>query len=202
MDEHTRPPGPTAISWTPEEGDRLWDEWRFNCGPAALCAVTTLTPQQLRPHMLDFEHKGYTSPTLMRDVLKKLRVEIGIKSRYLKPAGDVLPWPRFGLARVQWDGPWCKSGVPMAARYRHTHWVASYRPRDREHLVFDVNATCVGGWVSYREWSLGLVPWLLKEAEPKATGGWWLTHAIEVRSAGIDLGGLVAEQQQSEVTDA
>ena len=44
--------------WTCEEADAMADEWGFNCGPAAICAVTGLSPEQLRPNLVDFESKG------------------------------------------------------------------------------------------------------------------------------------------------
>lgn len=88
--------------------------------------------------------------------------------------------PVYGLARVQWDGPWLKPGVPAAAAYCHTHWVGSRWNPEREQQVFDINAMCVGGWISFDAWQQSLVPWLLEHVEPKATGAWWFTHVVEV----------------------
>jgi len=31
-----------------------------------------------------------------------------------------------------------------------------------------------------REWETFLVPWLLKEVAPKASGGWWPTHCWQI----------------------
>ena len=31
-----------------------------------------------------------------------------------------------GINRIQWEGPWLKPGVPPAAAYKHTHWVAHW----------------------------------------------------------------------------
>jgi hypothetical protein len=170
---HARPP----LRFSVDDADRAGEEWRFSCGPASICAVLGLTPDEVRPHMQDFEQKGYTNPTLMWAALRSLgakwRVTASGKSEPFYPTPD--PWPRYGLARVQWAGPWTQPGVPMAARYRHTHWVAA-----DDNMVFDVNATCVGGWISREEWAAQLVPWLLRECEPKADGRWWLTHAVEV----------------------
>lgn len=93
--------------------------------------------------------------------------------------GDV--FPTYGLARIQWEGPWTKPGVPMAARYRHTHWVGVAQIIDNTIGIFDVNACGNGtGWCSLADWSGILVPWILKECEPKAHGGWHVTHGIEV----------------------
>lgn len=148
------------------------EAWRFNCGPGALCAVLGLTPDELRPKMGDFEAKGYTNPTLMADVLRAHGV------RHRQTYRSDLPGRcrvAFGLMRVQWAGPWTQPGVPMAARYRNTHWVALAGDE-----VFDINAICVGGWIALQEWETKLVPWLIREACPRGTGEWWPTHGWEL----------------------
>lgn len=164
------------LRFTEADADAAADEWRFNCGPASLCAVLGMTPAEVRGHLLDFERKGYTNPTLLFDVLRGLGVR---HSRRMD-----LTWPDFGLVRVQWHGPWMAPNVPMAARYRHTHWVAScIRGDTRPDGVFDVN--CIGngsGWVSFEDWSTILVPELLRLCEPKADGEWSVTHSIEVQA--------------------
>jgi hypothetical protein len=48
--------------------------------------------------------------------------------------------------------------------------------------IFDINAMCVGGWIPFSEWAGQLVPWLLKECVPRASGRWHITHVIEVQS--------------------
>jgi hypothetical protein len=163
-----------SLGFTIADAQKAADDWGFNCGPAALCAITGKTPNEIRPQMGDFERKGYTNPTLMFDVLKRL----GVRHRQVFRADYLKARPaiRFGLWRVQWDGPWTMPGVPMAARYWHTHWVAV---ADFD-LIYDVNAMCVGGWLTSHEWSSQLVPWLIREACPKGNGGWWVTHGIEV----------------------
>lgn len=88
------------------------DEWGFNCGPAALCAITGKTPSEIRPFMGEFEQKGYTNPTLMKQCLARLGI-----------AWKPIPldrWPMWGLVRIQWGGPWMKEGVPIRARYRQS----------------------------------------------------------------------------------
>ena len=50
------------------------DDWGFNCGPAALAAICGLTPDAVRPHLGDFESKGYTNPTLVAAALRSLGV--------------------------------------------------------------------------------------------------------------------------------
>lgn len=178
-----------AIRFTVEQAQAAAEAWGFNCGPGALCAITGMTPAEIRPHMGDFEAKRYTNPTLMASILKGLAIPVArVHEAKGENARDV-PWmaanlPLFGLMRVQWEGPWTAPGVPMAARYRYTHWVAIDRVQRNDPLfmadVFDVNAACVGGWIPWKEWDTQLVPWLLKECHPKATGGWWPTHCWQV----------------------
>jgi len=173
-----------APRFTLSDAERAGDEWGFNCGPAALAVVSGLTPDALRPHMGDFESKGYTNPTLMFECLNRL----GLNWSPRKAIGGTAwfndglhPWPRFGLVRVQWEGPWTAPGVPILVRYRHTHWiVADSSIQSEEPNIFDVNCMSVGGWVPLSEWHDSVVPWLLKQCEPKANGGWHLTHVLEV----------------------
>ena len=175
------------MRFTIDDAQRAADKWNFNCGPGALCAVLDKTPDEMRPHLLDFEAKGYTNPTLMYDILNTMGVQYTVPFRSaterltaldestgrlrIIPSGAI-------LMRVQWSGPWCKPGVPMAARYRHTHWVAL---RGGGVDVFDVNAMCVGGWLPYAEWATRLVPWLMRECCPKSDGKWWPTHVIAIQ---------------------
>jgi hypothetical protein len=156
------------------------DAWNFNCGPGALCAVLGKTPEEIRPHLLDFERKGYTNPTLMADILRGLGVSFRrVYECQHKVDGREPVYPSFGLVRVQWGGPWTKPGVPMAARYRHTHWIGMNH-FEGARFAFDVNCVCTGGWLPWREWTGQVVPWLLRECEPKADGTWWPTHCWEV----------------------
>lgn len=159
-----------------DDAMRAGDEWGLNCGPAAIAAVCGLTLAELRPHLGDFESKRYTNPTLMWEILRS----VGANFTYALPSVRPGLWPHFGLARVQWEGPWTAPGVPMRVRYRHTHWVGCCAEEGSDHNIFDVNCMCVGVWVPFTEWSTQVVPWLLRQVEPKADGGWHLTHVVEV----------------------
>lgn len=175
---------PPPLRLTPESVAEAADAWNFNCGPAALCAVAGVTPDEVRAHLGDFEHKGYTNPTLMRSALVSLwraRKIPGWQPLKGSPVDRTKSprWPDFGLARIQWDGPWCKEGVPVRARYRQTHWVASCY-LNGSYGVFDINAIDSGGWIRRRDWQDTIVPHILKHCVPRATGGWWVTHSIEI----------------------
>lgn len=177
------------------EAQEAADDWGFNCGPAALCAVLGMTPDEIRPHLGDFERKGHTNPSLMAAILKRLEVPFGRRYQCLGGLEAVRPaYPNFGLVRIQWSGPWTRSGVPVKARYRHTHWIAvrestNYRtalrgttPRTTPRWVFDVNNIAWGGWIFWECWAKDLVPWLLERCEPKSDGRWWPTHCWEIGS--------------------
>lgn len=167
-----------------DEANAAGNEWGFNCGPAALCAVLGRTPSELRPHLKDFESKRYTSPAMMAAILRDLGVEF---RRVFEAKADcdrnalAMPiFPQFGLVRVQWDGSWCDSGVPVPARYRKTHWIAYSDGGGDEEMAFDVNAMCVGGWITFREWANDLAPWLIRECVKGGSGKWWPTHCWEL----------------------
>lgn len=179
-----------SVPFNLEDAQRAGDDWGLNCGPAAVAAVCGLTLEQVRPLLGDFEKKRYTNPALMWQILRATGRHW--KKNTLQQCSSEhqgsLAFPQYGLARVQWEGPWTAPGVPMRVRYRHTHWVggALIDPRDwttpgwEEPRIFDVNCMCVGGWVPFSEWSESVVPWLLKECEPKANGRWHLTHVVEI----------------------
>lgn len=162
--------------FTAADARAAYAEWGANCGPGAIAGLLGLTLAELRPSLGDFESKRYTNPSLMWKILTTLKVSW----RLVRPPRA---WPRHGLARVQWEGPWSAPGVPAQAAYRHTHWVAAEWSADRQSFaIFDINAIHSGGWIAAADWSAVLVPWLLKEVVPRANGRWHLTHVVEVGS--------------------
>lgn len=148
----------------------------FNCGPAALCAVTDKAPVEIMDHLKGFAKKHYTNPKMMLDALNSLNIEHEIiyQCHGTRTAPN-LRYPKFGLARIQWGGPWTDVGQPAGKRYRHSHWIAI----DGD-MTFDINALGVGGWLTRGIWESKLVPWLLQQCEPESDGTWWPTHCIEI----------------------
>lgn len=177
---------PPPVRFTIEDGIRAEDEWGANCGPGALAAIMGMTLDEVRPHMGDFERKGYTNPTLMLTALQSLLVARVIsewRCAVVRANGEPLDWPHYGLARIQWEGPWTKPGVPIRARYRYTHWIGVFCRSDLpiDVGIFDINALGNGtGWCSLVNWESIIVPHILKECVPRASGGWHITHAIEI----------------------
>lgn len=164
-----------------EDADRAHDEWGANCGPGALAAILNMTLDEIRPHMGDFERKRYTNPTLMFDALKS----VGAKWSSLTPGRTVAKpgWPIYGLARIQWEGPWTEPGVPMRARYRYTHWVGVVTKTPDNIGIYDINCMNNGsGWCALEDWVSIMAPHLIAQY-PRANGKWHITHSIEVSPA-------------------
>jgi hypothetical protein len=163
--------GMTAPRFSIADARRAHEEWGANCGPGALAAIMDMTLDEVRPHMGDFERKHYTNPTLMNAALRSI-------GRSWTKIGAA--WPRYGLVRVQWEGPWTQPGVPMRARYRYTHWVGAAIVNGQIG-VFDINCITNGsGWVSLKDWETLVVPYITT-FYPRANGKWHITHAIEIQ---------------------
>lgn len=175
---------PARPRFTADDAERAYREWGANCGPGAVAAIFGLTLDEVRPHMGIFEQRAarYTNPALMREVLGRIAPLTGRRWEW-KRIESKTAWPTYGLARVQWEGPWTKPGVPMRVRYRWTHWVGASRING-EIGVFDINAMGNGsGWSSLADWNRMIVPWILDNCVPRANGEWHLTHRVEVMGA-------------------
>lgn len=170
---------PTPPRFTLVDLEAANDAWGCNCGPGALAAICGLTLDDVRPHLGE-RWPGYTNPTTMTAALQSLwragRV-IAIRNlrlvpdrivgeRYKVPAAAhvAVEWPRWGLCRIQWEGPWTQAGVPMRARYRFTHWIGAAADPARGVGVFDINVLANGsGWCSLEDWSTHVAPVLAKD---------------------------------------
>lgn len=173
---------PAAPRFTQDGAERAHDAWGCNCGPGALAAVLGLTLDEVRPHMAGFEDRGYTNPTLMMAALDRAHATW---AKFPVTPGSQVDWPRYGLARIQWEGPWMAAGVPVAARYQHTHWVGACRVAQPDGGgpdaigIFDINCMAQRGWVAFGDWASVVVPTLLEDVR-RASGGWHITHRLEV----------------------
>lgn len=156
--------------FTEEDAERAFYEWGSNCGPGALAAILGLTLDEVRPLIPGFAEKHYTNPTMMFEALR-------LSGKAWRKG--TTKWPCYGLVRVQWDGPWMADGVPMAARYRYTHWIGA-QSSERGMGIFDINCMNNGtGWVALEDWDKIVVPHLTANIK-RATGLWSITHSIEV----------------------
>jgi len=164
-----RPSIAPDLKFGPEDQQSAYDELGANCGPGALAGVCGITPRQAIALMPEFHRRKATTETMISAVLTSLG-----RRWKIKDAGLV----RYGICRVQWDGPWMRDPDPYE-KLRHSHWVGICRT-DSEEAVFDINAIGQGGWLPFGEWSCYLAPWLLEGFEPQATGGWAFSEGFEI----------------------
>ena len=152
-------------------------EWKLNCGPSALAAACGVTPSEVRPHLGEFERRGYMSPTMMSAALDSLGMPWHEPSRSRKVPRDLAPcvFPKNGLVRVQWCGPWTASGANGRWAYGQTHWIAVRTNEAFGTLVFDVNS----GPVTYQDWDMRVAPAIVKSIK-RADGEWYFTHLWEI----------------------
>lgn len=160
-------------------------DWLCSCGPAALCAILDVTLDEAKPFFMP-AFPGYTTPTRMFEALRRNGRKWTWDSVMVN---DKRPdWPAYGLARIQWEGPWTRPGANQRWAYTHTHWVGatSDPEKPRTLRIWDVNALGDGndwrpldGWLPMPGW-VGLAS-LLTADIPRATGDWHITHAIEVQ---------------------
>lgn len=154
-----------------------------NCGPTALATMLNLPCRDVMPHLNGYKEKHYVNPTMMKEALTALDVKFHDRFRrgYERVTiEDPHMLCEYGLIRIQWQGPWTEPGANPKWAYRQTHWIGSMqypiRPGMGIVCVFDVNS----GWTSQLEWETKTIPSILKECVPRATGGWFATHRLEL----------------------
>jgi len=130
-----------------------------NCGPACLAAILSV---QVCDVMCLFEHfptRPFTSRRKMEEILHSLNI----------PFSRTQNLPRFGLALIQFEGPWSQISGSEKWTSRYTHWVAV-----SNGTIYEVNAE---RWLTQAEWSIATERLLVHY--PRATG-WRIKEGLEV----------------------
>jgi hypothetical protein len=156
-----------ATLYEPTDVHEAFREWGAACGPSALAAAFGCNVADVR-HLFPF-HRGWVNPSHMIAALDLA----GVHHREPRP-GETHPCR--GLLFIQFLGPWMKPGVPIAARYKHTHWIAVVRNHEAERLVWDCNSET--GWMLFEQWRAVLAPELI--AHNRGSDGWRVARAIEL----------------------
>lgn len=163
--------------FTATDVDHAFRDWNATCGPAALAAILELTLDEVKPLFMP-AFPGWTTPTRMFEALRRS----GRKHSAATTSRARTTWPTWGLCRVQWEGPWTQPGANQRWAYTHTHWVAAWSAGPAI-CVFDVNSFEYEddtGWLPLETWQAAIVPMLTGDIK-RATGGWHITHSIEVQ---------------------
>lgn len=105
-----------SLAYTRAQSDEAQRSWGANCGPHSLAAALAISLSEVQVHLGDF--RGWMSPSMIERAL------ISLGRRYERRQGLRTATLCRGISRVQWHGPWLDPGVPAAAAYAHTHWVA------------------------------------------------------------------------------
>ena len=160
-----------------EDSAKAYQEWGANCGPNALAFALGVSLEYVKPYFVDlgFLEKKYTNPSMMKEVLKALRVTV--ISQLLDHVALMFDDDLMTLVRVQWHGPWMDEGVNPRWRYRQTHWICTFKDDFQRQFVFD----CNGGIMPFERWNNEVVPALTKEI-PRANGVWSPTHIWKIRN--------------------
>lgn len=148
--------------------------WGCNCGPAAIAASLGKTLDDVRPvvEAEGFSSKRYMNPTMVGNAIRRLGAKIGSSVGNAK-------FPRLGIARIQWTGPWTAPGANPKWGYHYTHWIATWLMEAGVNpnwfCIFDVN----GGLTNQDDWERRIVPDLTRQIS-RADGRYIVTHRWEV----------------------
>ncbi len=174
-DRHFPPQAP-ALLFGAEDQQRAYDLYGSNCGPGAIAGICGTTPEHVVGMLGEkFQKIRGTTEIMLRATLDQL----GVRWEDV-PAG----WPDYGIARVQWGGPWLYSDDPFE-KLRHSHWIGVATRGLPNVMIFDINAIGVGGWISLAEWDDLVIPWLLEACEPEATGEWWISETLKIHPSSV-----------------
>lgn len=154
--------------YEPTDIDAAHAQWKANCGPCSLAAILKKDVNDVRQFLNGFDKRGYMNPTHMKEALHLAGQHFTIKKTI----------PTFGLAFIQFTGTWTKPGAPIAAAYRHTHWVGVAHPKPFWTFLYDVNIEG-GQWVEKMWWEENVLP-LIADAHKGADGKYFIRTAIEI----------------------
>ena len=89
----------------------------------------------------------------------------------------------YGLAQVQFTGPWSQPEVHPKVSYLHTHWIGLATTPKYGLLVYEINAGGLehtrGQWVPMAFWESEVLPLLLTQ-HPRADGGYHFRWTCEL----------------------
>lgn len=165
------------------------------CGQAALAALLRKPLAEVR-HAFP-SHRGgatFTNARMMETALIILRQRF-TPHGYDEPGFTARRWPERGLALVQFVGSWSTLHARHPAQLQRTHWIAIEPAADAESWpspidfphprIFDVNLVELGGayrdgWAPDVFWEAHVASAIARAFGRKATGEFWIRHAIEV----------------------
>ena len=165
---------PYATLVAPADTDDTSATWGANCGPCALAAALGVPVARVQGLFPDFAHKPWVNPSTMWTALAMAGCSASKRGEQ---------WPSYGLAFVQWHGPWLNAGVPVTVAYQYTHWIAVAQTVEYDRVIYDINATAahdfMGAWVPFPWWEQEVVSQILATV-PRASGAWTLRWTCDL----------------------
>jgi hypothetical protein len=166
--------------YAPSDVEEAHKNFGANCGPCALAAILGVLVRRVRRVFPEFDRKPWVTPSTMWTAIR-LAGHTAIKR------GS--QWPTYGLAVIQWHGPWIEPGGPGRAAYRYTHWVAVAETVEYGRMVYDVNVRREwdqgpesdqrGAWVPLTWWDEEIAPRIMASI-PRASGDWSLRWTCDL----------------------
>lgn len=133
-----------------------------NCGPSSFAAVTGKEVCRVMHHFPHFLDSQWTNLTQMRRAFKQAGYSTEVRKG---------KFPTYGVALIQWLGPWTKKDFYSRWSLLHTHWIAV-----QDGLVFDHT---VRGWQTLQRWQDETAPEFIAEV-PRACG-WAPKYGVEAK---------------------
>jgi hypothetical protein len=165
---------------TSEEVASASAEWGCNCGPAALAACLGFRIADVRLFLSNFERRGYMNGRHMRDAVLSaggiIAAETITPLRRMQELPPMAHFPRRGLMRIQFGGPWTAPKANPNWAYRHTHWAACGNLGRGDVRVFDINS----GYTTFADWTIKTIP-QIGETKKQWDGTWWLLDLWDVK---------------------
>lgn len=150
-----------SLPYTEDDSDLAHAKWAACCGHHSIAAAFNV-PLARVCETFDSK-KGWMSPTDIERVLHNLgirfRSTLRMQTRKL----------RDGVCRVQFEGRWMNPGVPVGARYPHTHYIGV-----REAHVLDT-AVHPAIWIPQQDWLDNADLYYVRSD----VTGWHITHWYE-----------------------
>lgn len=160
--------------YTPPDCAQAYNDWKANCGPAALASLLRKTMAEVRDYFPRFPGKPWVNPTHIKAAMELAGVKYTATKK--DETGQHV-CPAYGLCFIQFDGPWSGDYAKILEAYRHTHWVAVSQTIGLPTRMYDINAD---GWLSQHDWGQTIEPRFMAENQ-KYTGTWWVRWACEVQ---------------------
>lgn len=165
---------PFHTLYEPPDAEAAHKAWKATCGPCMLAAMLRVPVNAVRKLFPEFPSRDYTNLTAMKLALYGALVPYNVvKATELA----------YGLAQVQFTGPWSQPEVNPKVSYLHTHWIGLATTPEYGLLAYEINAGSLehiwGQWVPMAFWESEVLPLLLTQ-HPRADGGYHFRWTCEL----------------------